>query len=189
MLIRKLSPGGPQQGAARPTALVVEDDPQLQRALSRQLVRLEFRVLSASHYDAAVWHLAEQKPHVVCIDVGLPNKSGYELCEHIRGSLRLEELPILMMSEYGSPQDRANAEDAGASAFLRKPFSMRQFTRCIESLSAAARRGTPPESELGWRIASAPATRRAEQAGPRNDGKRLHAPASSVSARVAAEAR
>lgn len=176
MLIRKLSPAGPQ-GAARPTALVVEDDPQLQRALSTQLARLDFLVLSASHYDAAVWHLAEQEPHVVCIDVGLPNKSGYELCEHIRGSLRLEELPILMMSEYGSPQDRAYAEDAGASAFLRKRFSMLQFTRCIESLSASARSGPPPESGQGWRITSAPSSRRAERAGPRNDGRRWHAQA------------
>jgi two-component system chemotaxis response regulator CheY len=72
---------------ARRTALIVEDDPHLQKAMSRELERMSFHVLAANHYDAAVRHLQGCEPHVVCVDVGLPNKSGYELCEHIRGSL------------------------------------------------------------------------------------------------------
>jgi two-component system chemotaxis response regulator CheY len=88
----------------------------------------------ANHYDAAVCHLAVGEPHVICIDVGLPNKSGYELCEHIRGSLRFVGLPILMTSDHGDPGDMAYAENAGANAFLHKPFSMLQLAHCIESL-------------------------------------------------------
>src|ERR1700690_1652059 len=123
--------------ATRRTALLVEDDPQLKRAISIELARMNFQPLLASHYDAAIRHLAVHEPHVACIDVGLPNKSGYELCEHIRGSLGLAGLPILMTSDYGSPQDRAYAEDAGGNAFLRKPFSMEELRMCIESLSSA----------------------------------------------------
>lgn len=114
--------------------LVVEADPQLQKSMSEQFERMDFHVLSASHYDGAVHHLAQGDIHVVCVDVQLPSKSGYELCEHIRGSLGLVELPILMTSEYGSPEEMAYAEGAGGNAFLHKPFSMRQLTHCVESL-------------------------------------------------------
>jgi two-component system chemotaxis response regulator CheY len=120
----------------RRTALVVEDDPKLRKAMGRQLREMGLVVFEAGHYAAAACHLAVADIHLVCIDVGLPDKSGYELCEHIRGSLRLAELPILMTSEHGNPVDMAEAENAGGNAFLHKPFSMRQFAQCIESLNA-----------------------------------------------------
>jgi DNA-binding response OmpR family regulator len=118
----------------RSTALVVEDDPKLQNAMSAQLRQMGLHVLVASHYDAALCHLGVGEPQVICIDVGLPNKSGYELCEHIRGPLRLMGLPILMTGDHGGPGEMAYAEDAGANAFLPKPFSMSQLAQCIESL-------------------------------------------------------
>jgi two-component system chemotaxis response regulator CheY len=130
------------------TALVVEDDPYLQKAMSRALERMSFHVLAANHYDAAVRHLQGFEPHVVCVDVELPNRSGYELCEHIRGSLGLVGLPVLMTSDYGSPADMAYAEDAGGNAFLRKPFSMRELTDCVESLLNPARSSAPPRHAL-----------------------------------------
>jgi DNA-binding response OmpR family regulator len=155
---------------ATATALVVEDDPRLQRAMSRELARMNFRVLVASHYDAAVHHLAARQPHIACIDVGLPNQSGYDLCGHIRASLGLAAPRILMTSDYGSPQDKAYAEDAGANAFLCKPFSMAQFTRCVESLSSVSHRSAARVAELqaiGWKanFARYSAHRRLELAG------------------------
>ena len=134
--------------ASKRTALIVEDDPRLQRAMSSRLAQIDFHVLSATHFDAAVRHLAEREPHVVCIDVGLPNKSGYELCEHIRGTLGLGGLPILMTSERGSAEDISYAEEAGGNAFLRKPFSMRELSQCVESLCDANRRRIPGVREL-----------------------------------------
>jgi DNA-binding response OmpR family regulator len=130
------------------TALIVEDDPRLQKAMTQHLERMDFYVLSARHYDAAVRHLTTDEPHLVCVHVRLPNKSGYELCEHIRGSLGFVGLPIIMTSEYGSPGDMAFAEDAGGNAFLRKPFSMRQLTYCVESLLGATRPSAPLPHQL-----------------------------------------
>jgi DNA-binding response OmpR family regulator len=129
--------------AKRSTALIVEDDPKLQNAMSAQLRHMGLDVLLANHYDAAVCHLAVGEPHVICIDVGLPNKSGYELCEHIRGSLGFMGLPILMTSDHGDPGDMAYAENAGANAFLHKPFSMRQLAHCVESLLEVSRTALP----------------------------------------------
>ncbi len=121
--------------ASRRTALLVEDDPRLQHALSKQLAEMDFHVFAASHYDGAVRHLARLEPQVVCIDVGLPNKSGFELCEYIRKPLGLARLPILLMSESGTSTDKAYAEEAGGNEFLHKPFSMTRFKQCVESLS------------------------------------------------------
>jgi two-component system OmpR family response regulator len=153
--------------ATRHTALIVEDDPRLQRAMAKELARMDFHVLLASHYDGAVRHLAQLEPHVVCIDIGLPNKSGYELCEHIRGALGLVGVPILMTSEYGSCEDMAHAEESGGDVFLRKPFSMRRFRQCVESLSSSPHQSLSPmhELHLRWKPAAAHLTRRSAIAG------------------------
>jgi DNA-binding response OmpR family regulator len=115
-------------------ALIVEDDPSLQRAMARQLERAEFVVRAALSFDAAVGHLSSIKPDIACIDLGLPTKSGYELCEHIRSQAHLVWLPILVTSERSFPEDMAHAEEAGANAFLKKPFTMNQLLRYITGL-------------------------------------------------------
>jgi DNA-binding response OmpR family regulator len=130
------------------TALVVEDDPRLLQCMRRQLGRAGFRVLSAHHYDAALLHLAARTPHVISIDVGLPAQSGYELCEYIRGPLGLANVPIIITSEWGYSDDMAFAEAAGGNAFLRKPFSARQFQNCVDSLLDLDPSSAPPEHEL-----------------------------------------
>src|SRR5580704_12567932 len=120
--------------------------------MSAQLRQMNLDVLVANHYDAAVCRLAVGELDVICIDVGLPNKSGYELCEHIRGSLGFVGLPILMTSDYGDPGDMAYAESAGANAFLHKPFSMRQLAQCIESLLNLSRAAPPLSSALQGQV-------------------------------------
>jgi DNA-binding response OmpR family regulator len=115
-------------------ALVVEDDPLLQREMAAHLERANFQVLTAFDFDAAVRHLTRVTPDVACIDLSLPTESGYELCEHIRRHLLLEWLPILVTSERSFPEDMAHAEEAGANAFLTKPFTMFQLLKYVSAL-------------------------------------------------------
>jgi DNA-binding response OmpR family regulator len=116
-------------------ALVVEDDPSLQRAMAKELEKARFQVMTALDFDSAVARLGENlRLDVACIDLGLPSKSGYELCEHIRKQLRLEWLPILVTSERGFPEDMAHAEEAGANAFLKKPFTMDRLLKYVFAL-------------------------------------------------------
>jgi DNA-binding response OmpR family regulator len=122
--------------------LVVEDDPALQAAMMRQLGRMGLRVLASFDYQAAVRHLTAAKPDIVSVDLGLPAESGYELCEHVRRQPTLECVPLLVTSDRTYPQDMARAEEAGANAFLRKPFSMRQLEQAIRMLLVDA----PPKS-------------------------------------------
>jgi DNA-binding response OmpR family regulator len=118
----------------RPIVLVVEDDPSLQGEMARHLERAGYDVLTAFDYATAVRHLTCSSPQVACIDLGLPNESGYELCEHIRSRPALATLPVLMMGEQSFPEDMAHAEEAGANAFLKKPFAMKRLLLYVSAL-------------------------------------------------------
>jgi DNA-binding response OmpR family regulator len=115
-------------------ALVVEDDPLLQAEMVRHLEQAQFRVMTAFDYAGAVRLLTYARPDLACIDLGLPTQSGYELCEHIRARRDLFALPILVTSDHTFPEDMAHAEEAGANAFLKKPFTMKKLLHYVAAL-------------------------------------------------------
>jgi len=116
--------------------LTVVADPALKQVVEKQLKALSFDVVPVSDAESAIGVLETKKPHLVLIDLRLPRDSGYEVCEFIRRTQRLRDVPILVMSERSSAADRAYAEEAGASGFLPKPFSLNQFTQQVKSLMA-----------------------------------------------------
>src|ERR1700722_15282645 len=118
----------------RRIALVVEDDPNLQAEMTKQLEQAQFTVITAFDYAAALRQLESCQPHIACIDLGLPTQSGYELCEYIRGLPVLGIMPVLVTSERGFPEDMAHAEAAGANAFLKKPFSTKKLLAHVAAL-------------------------------------------------------
>ena len=135
------------QTASR-VALLVEDDPALQEVMRRHLAAAHFDVLSASDYQAAIAQLQVTPLDIVCIDLGLPNESGYELCERVRQEVALRFVPIVVTSEHTSPEAMARAEEAGANAFIKKPFSMRLLTECLEMLISGGPESRPPIRRL-----------------------------------------
>jgi DNA-binding response OmpR family regulator len=129
-------------------ALVVEDDPEMQKAMAEQLSKMGFEVISALHYGAAVEHLGSAELDLVCVDLGLPTESGYELCEYIRGPLGLGAVPILVTNDSDYPEEMANAEVAGANAFLKKPFSSHDLARYVAALVDERHRSSPSTQRL-----------------------------------------
>jgi CheY-like chemotaxis protein len=124
-----------QQGT---TVLVVEDSPMFRRMLSDMLQSLGYtRVLEAFSGNAAKELLAEQTPDLVCLDLTLPDISGYEVCEHIRATPALQDVPVLMISARAQTMDRAQAEEAGASGYLIKPFTPDELRQQVERVMAA----------------------------------------------------
>jgi DNA-binding response OmpR family regulator len=114
--------------------LVVVAEPGLRQLIQRQLKTLSFDVVAFADAEAAILSLESRKPHLVCIDLRLPRDSGYEVCEFIRRTPRLQDVPILVMSEGASAADRAYAEEAGADGFLPKPFTLNQFSEQVRGL-------------------------------------------------------
>ncbi len=129
--------------SARKHVLVVEDDPVLQRAMARTLEDARFEVMTALDYEAAVQSLRKRRPTIVCVDLGLPRESGYELCEHIRKQQEFVAVPILVTSDRTFPEDMAHAEEAGANAFLKKPFTMAKLLTYVEALLDGSPSSTP----------------------------------------------
>jgi DNA-binding response OmpR family regulator len=130
----------PSSGALQKSViLVVEDDPELRGAMSRHLANAErFCVLAADNYHTAIKHLEAGTPHIACVDLGLPNESGYELCEYMRRQPALAYVPVIVTGENSSPKDMAQAEDAGANAFLAKPFTMQRLAAVANELLGGA---------------------------------------------------
>ncbi|HKQ70766.1 MAG TPA: response regulator [Polyangiaceae bacterium] len=116
--------------------MTVIAEPSLQQSVQRQLKALLFDVTTASNAETAITELETKKPHLVCIDLRLPRDSGYEVCEFMRRTPRLRDVPILVMSEAASAADRAYAEEAGADGFLPKPFTPNQFSEQVRGLMA-----------------------------------------------------
>jgi DNA-binding response OmpR family regulator len=126
----------------RKTILLVEDHPQLRSAIRAHLQRMGFETVEASDATSAVERLSACSPDLICLDLVLPESSGYELCEFIRKLPHHRATPVLMMSERTYPADRAHAAEVGADGFIAKPFGADLLRRSIEGL-LRGRRANP----------------------------------------------
>jgi two-component system chemotaxis response regulator CheY len=121
-------------GGRRKTVLLVEDHPQLRSAIRSQLHRMGFETVEASDATSALKRLSGCSPDLICLDLVLPETSGYELCEFIRSLPEHRATPLLMMSDRAYPADRAHAAEVGADGFIAKPFGAELLRRAIEAL-------------------------------------------------------
>ncbi|MGW6575773.1 response regulator [Streptomyces sp. NPDC054945] len=117
--------------------LVVEDDPQLVRALKINLQARKFEVEEAPDGGSALRLAAARKPDVIVLDLGLPDMDGIDVIKSVRGWSRV---PILVLSARHTSEDKIRALDAGADDYVTKPFSMDEL---LARLRAAARRQEP----------------------------------------------
>jgi CheY-like chemotaxis protein len=126
------------------TVLVVEDSPLFRKMVGEFLHALGItRIQEASNGRSALEQLAQSRPDLVCLDLTLPDVSGYDVCEYIRGQPELAGLPVLMISARGTLLDRAQAEEVGADGYLTKPFAQEDFVQQVVRLLAKAAEVTP----------------------------------------------
>jgi two-component system phosphate regulon response regulator OmpR len=125
--------------AEAPHLLVVDDDARLRALLQRFLAEQGFRVTAAADAAAARKALASLSFDLVVLDVMMPGESGLELTE----SLRREgaEVPILMLTARGAPDDRVAGFESGVDDYLGKPFDPRELALRIRTI---LRRAAPP---------------------------------------------
>ncbi|MDB4993207.1 MAG: response regulator [Myxococcaceae bacterium] len=136
--------------AHKRTVLLVEDYPPDRESFRKYLEEGGYHVVTANDYAAAVAALqaAKKPPHVVCADLTLPRESGYELCEFMRKEPRFLSVPILVMSDRVSPEDMAYAEQVGANAFLKKPFTRERMLKYVTALLDGANASRPSVRRL-----------------------------------------
>ena len=123
------------RGAAQMTrVLVVDDDPQLLRALRINLSVRGYEVITAPTGSRALTLAAEHPPQVVILDLGMPDISGIEVLAGLRGWL---SAPVIVLSARTDSSDKVGALDAGADDYMTKPFGMDEL---LARLRAAVRR-------------------------------------------------
>jgi two-component system response regulator MprA len=113
-----------------PCVLVVDDDPVIRQFVRAVLEGLDFRIEEAADGAEALQRAAECAPDVVILDVMMPGMDGLEVAKRLSGS----SASLLMLTGVDDPDVEASLMDAGAVAYLTKPFSPRELLDRIESL-------------------------------------------------------
>ena len=137
-LERGLRPDLPAQAAedqpVRRFAMVVDDSITMRKVNSRVLESMGFRVATARDGLEATEQLQEEVPDIMLLDIEMPRMDGYELAEYMRGESRFNAIPIIMITSRSGQKHRDRAEQAGANAYLTKPYKETELVREINRL-------------------------------------------------------
>jgi len=109
------------------TVLVVDDDPRIVELLQIALGAHGYRVLTANNGEDALKLSFQEQPDLVLLDVKLPRRSGYDVCQSIRREPELAHLPVIMISALSDTEARLQGLERGADDYLPKPFSPKEL--------------------------------------------------------------
>jgi DNA-binding response OmpR family regulator len=138
-----------QSGERR--VLVVHDEPEFTTGVKKALGG-DVDVAVAVDGVAAIASIARNRPAIVCVSLNLPRDSGYDLCEQIRENRELDQVQILVISDRQSPEILAYAEEAGANAFLARPFTFELLAKHVKSMLAVDSRSRSRSGPIHRRL-------------------------------------
>ena len=136
-----MSSQAPDEPARYPRVLVVDDEPQIVRALKVLLREAGFEAVPAETVSEALDLAAVRPPEAAIVDLVLPDGDGIELTRSLRA---WSAMPILVLSAVGEEEQKVRALEAGADDYITKPFGAREL---IARLNAALRRAARGEDE------------------------------------------
>lgn len=144
------------------TVLIVEDEPQLLRALEINLRTHGYHPVTAVDGASALAAATQYRPDLVLLDLGLPDTDGVQVITALRA---WTQVPIIVLSARHGPEDKVDALDSGADDYVTKPFGLEEL---LARLRAAERRnigspGTPVVTTMDFRLDLA--GRKAERCG------------------------
>jgi DNA-binding response OmpR family regulator len=114
--------------------LIADDEPNIVISLEFLMKREGHRVTIARDGDAALEAIRRERPDLVLLDVMMPGRSGFEVCQAVRADEALAAVKILMLSAKGRDTDLAKGSALGADAYMTKPFSTRELADKVRSL-------------------------------------------------------
>jgi two-component system, OmpR family, KDP operon response regulator KdpE len=129
---------------ARPTILVIEDEPEIRHFLRTSLGAEGYRIVEAENGERGVIEAGSHKPDLAIVDLGLPDIDGVEIIRAIR---KWSPMPIVVLSARAREQAKVEALDAGADDYVTKPFGVGELlARVRVALRHAARAPTGEET-------------------------------------------
>lgn len=119
-------------------ALIVDDEPNIVTALEFLLERRGYEVRVAANGDEAVALAESFRPDVMLLDVMMPKRSGYDVCQRVRARPDLQHVKIVMLSAKGREAEVSKGLALGADLYITKPFSTQELVERIDGLLGAA---------------------------------------------------
>jgi DNA-binding response OmpR family regulator len=114
--------------------VIADDEPNLVIPLEYMLKREGFEVTVARDGQEALDSIARVRPHLVLLDVMMPRKTGFDVCQVLRADEANRDLRILLLTAKGRDDDVAKGLALGADAYMIKPFSPRELVLKVRQL-------------------------------------------------------
>ncbi len=148
--------------SSSPHILVIDDEPQILRAMRTILTEKQFRVTAASRGEEGLSMAAAGEPDIIILDLGLPDMDGVEVCRRLR---EWTQAPIIILSVRDSERDKVAALDQGADDYLTKPFGIEELLarvrvalrhaagrKSVQGLHSKLIKAGPITIDLSWHI-------------------------------------
>ena len=117
--------------------LIVDDEANIVLSLEFLMRQAGFAVRTAEDGEQALAALEEQVPDLVLLDVMMPGKDGYEVCQQIRRRPEWAQLPVIMLTAKGRDVEREKGLAMGADDYITKPFSTQEVVETVHSILAS----------------------------------------------------
>ena len=114
--------------------LLVDDEPSLVKVVSRRLESEGFEVRVAMDGEEALHQVETSRPDLIILDVMLPKMNGYEVCRKLKWDARYQKIPVLLFTAKALERDEKFGFEAGADAYVRKPFRAPELLEKIRTL-------------------------------------------------------
>lgn len=119
--------------AAKPSVLIVEDDPEMQAFIARHLSAI-YETVTADNGCLALEKLTKRPFDLILSDVMMPEMDGFELCRCIKSDLQFSHIPLLLLTAKTDMTSKVEGLGAGADAYIEKPFSLEYLRASIATL-------------------------------------------------------
>ena len=113
--------------------LIVEDEPHILLSLEVLLERAGYAWVSARDGEEGLILVRRLRPDVVLLDVMMPRRNGYEVCQAIKSDPELRAIPVIMLSAKGQEVEILKGLDLGAAAYVTKPFGNAEVLEAIRA--------------------------------------------------------
>lgn len=114
--------------------LIADDEVNIVISLEFLMKREGFEVVLAADGEEAIAKIREEMPDLVLLDVMMPRKTGFEVCQEVRSDPSLQDIKILMLTAKGRDTEVAKGMALGADAYMTKPFSTHELVERVKAL-------------------------------------------------------
>ncbi len=124
--------------------LIVDDEPNIVTSLEFLMRGDDYEVRVARNGEEALQLAESFRPDIVVLDVMMPQRSGFEVCQKIRENPILRDVKIIMLTAKGREVEKEKGLDLGANAYVTKPFSTKELMNTVRGLLPRSERADSP---------------------------------------------